>query len=53
VVGRQRSGVFFRQPGLPRTGGAAGRPGAGLPLGAAGAALTLAGLALRRRRQPT
>jgi hypothetical protein len=38
VVGRQRSGVYFRQLGLPRTGGAPGRSGAGLPLGAAGAA---------------
>jgi hypothetical protein len=55
VVGRQRSGVFFRQLGLPRTGGAVGSPGAGLPLGAAGAALALAGLALaglaRRRHR--
>jgi hypothetical protein len=55
VVGRQRSGVYFRQLGLPRTGDGSGRPDAGLPLGAAsaagtvGAALALAGLALRRR----
>ena len=55
VVGRQRSGAYFRQLGLPRTGDAPGRPGIDLPFGAAGAAgaaLALAGLALRRRRQP-
>jgi hypothetical protein len=38
VVGRQRSGVYFRQLGLPRTGGAPDQSGAGLPLDAAGAA---------------
>src|SRR5262245_11488646 len=51
VVGRQRSGAYFRQLGLPRTGGAAGQGGAtraGLSLGAAGVALALAGFAVRR-----
>ena len=50
VIGASADGVFFRQLGLPRTGDAPGRPGIDLPLGAA---LALAGLALRRRRQPT
>jgi hypothetical protein len=56
VVGRQRSGVFFRQPGLPRTGGAPARSGVDRSLGvagaagAAGAALVMAGFARRRGR---
>ena len=46
VVGRQRSGVFFRQLGLPRTGSGPQPPGPAGPSGAGGAALALAGLAL-------
>src|SRR5262245_41702500 len=50
MVGRQRSGVYFRQLGLPRTGAPAspaGAPPAGVRLGAAGVALAMAGLASR------
>jgi hypothetical protein len=56
VVGRQRSGVYFRQLGLPRTGDAPARSGVDRSLGvagaagAAGAALVLAGFARRRGR---
>jgi hypothetical protein len=56
VIGRQRSGVFFRQPGLPHTGGAPARSGVDRSLGvagaagAAGAALIMAGFARRRGR---
>jgi hypothetical protein len=52
---RAATRVFFRQLGLPRTGGPAGSAGQGgaqppgVSLGAAGVALALAGFALRRR----
>jgi hypothetical protein len=56
VVGRQRSGAYFRQLGLPRTGGGPRPPGPAGPRGVGGAAGTAlaaglaAGLARRRNR---